>query len=85
MTAWRSDEELMLRYRGENSAFEMLYHRHEKPLFDFIYRTVMDAAETENLCQEAFSRVVRTRRNYRATQGTLTPWDPFPCVFAFLP
>lgn len=47
MTAWRSDEELMLRYRdGENSAFEMLYHRYEKPLFDFIYRMVMDAANT---------------------------------------
>jgi len=58
----------MLRYRdGENSAFEILYHRYEKPLFDFIYRMVMDAADTENLCQETFSRVVRTRKNYRAT------------------
>jgi len=68
MTTWRSDEELMLRYRdGENSAFEILYHRYEKPLFDFIYRMVMDAADTENLCQETFFRVVRTRKNYRAT------------------
>jgi RNA polymerase sigma-70 factor (ECF subfamily) len=68
MTAWQSDEELMLRYRdGENSAFEMLYGRYEKPLFDFIYRMVMDAADTENLCQETLFRVVRTRKNYRAT------------------
>jgi RNA polymerase sigma-70 factor (ECF subfamily) len=68
MTAWRSDEELMLRYRdGENSAFEMLYHRYEKPLFDFVYRMVMDAADTENVCQETFFRVVRTRKNYKAT------------------
>jgi len=67
MTAWRSDEELMLRYRdGENSALEMLYHRYEKPLFDFIYRTVMEAGDTENLCQETFFRVVRTRKNYKA-------------------
>lgn len=68
MTTWRSDEELMLRYRdGENSALEMLYGRYQKPLFDFIHRMVMDAAESENLCQEVFFRVVRTRKNYRAT------------------
>ena len=58
----------MLRYRdGENNALEMLYGRYEKPLFDFIYRMVIDAAETENLCQETFFRVVRTKKNYRAT------------------
>ena len=37
--------------------FEMLYGRYEKPLFDSIYRMVIDASETENLCQETFFRV----------------------------
>jgi RNA polymerase sigma-70 factor (ECF subfamily) len=67
MTTWRSDEELMLRYRdGENNALELLYGRYEKPIFDFIYRMVMDAAEAENLCQETFFRVVRSGRKYKA-------------------
>jgi len=59
----------MLRYRadGRTAPLRSSYHRYEKPLFDFIYRMVMDAADTENLCQETFFRVVRTRKNYRAT------------------
>ncbi len=65
---WRSDEELMLSYRdGDEYAFEMLYRRYEKPLLNFIYRVIMDAADAENLCQEAFFRVVRGRKKYRAT------------------
>lgn len=65
---WRSDEELMLMYRdGDESAFEMLYRRYEKPLLNFIYRITMDAADAENLCQEVFFRIVRGRRKYQAT------------------
>jgi len=71
---WRSDEELMLDYRdGDEYAFEMLYRRHEKPLLNFIYRMIMDAADAENLCQEAFFRVVRGRKKYRAT-GRFKTW-----------
>jgi RNA polymerase sigma-70 factor (ECF subfamily) len=63
-----SDEDLMLRFReGEESAFEILYSRHEKPLFNFLYRSVMDKTEAESLCQDTFFRVVRARRNYKAT------------------
>ena len=65
---WRSDEELMLSYRdGDEDAFEMLYRRYERPLLDFIYRMVMNAADAESLCQETFFRVVRGRRKYEAT------------------
>jgi len=68
MTTFRSDEELMLRYRdGDKAAFETLYERYEKPLFNFIYRMVMNDSDTENLFQETFHRVVRSRRNYRVT------------------
>ena len=36
-----SDEELMSRYcNGEEEAFEILYHRYEKPILSFIYRLV---------------------------------------------
>ena len=65
---WPSDEELMLSYRdGDEDAFDMLYRRYEKPLLNFIYRMVMNAADAESLCQDVFLRVVRVKRKYRAT------------------
>ena len=64
----RSDEELMLCYRGgDEAAFEMLYRRHEKPLLNFLYRLVMNAVDAENLCQETFFRIVRAKKKYEAT------------------
>lgn len=64
----RSDEELMLSYRGgDEAAFEMLYRRHEKPLLNFFYRVVMNAVDAENLCQETFFRIVRSKKKYEAT------------------
>lgn len=64
----RSDEELMLSYRGgDEAAFEMLYRRHEKHLLNFFYRVVMNAVEAENLCQETFFRIVRAKKKYEAT------------------
>jgi RNA polymerase sigma-70 factor (ECF subfamily) len=64
----QTDEELMLRYKdGDKDAFEVLYRRYERPVLDFIYRMVMDASEAESLCQEAFYKVVKSRKRYRAT------------------
>lgn len=55
----------MLNYRnGNKDSFEILYRRYEKPVFDLIYRTVMNASEAESLCQETFYRVVRARKKY---------------------
>jgi RNA polymerase sigma-70 factor (ECF subfamily) len=68
MTTWRTDEELMLRYRdGDTAAFEALYRRYERPLFDFINRLVPNSADTESLFQETFFRLVRAKGKYRAT------------------
>jgi RNA polymerase sigma-70 factor (ECF subfamily) len=65
---WPSDEDLMLSYRdGDEDAFDMLYRRYEKPLLNFIYRMVMNAADAESLCQDVFLRVVRVKRKYKAT------------------
>ncbi len=64
----RSDEDLMLGYRaGDDDAFEILYRRYEKPLLNFLYRVVKNAAEAENLCQETFFRIVRAKKKYVAT------------------
>ncbi len=64
----RTDEDLMLSYRaGDDDAFEILYRRYEKPLLNFLYRVVKNAAEAENLCQETFFRIVRAKKKYVAT------------------
>ena len=64
----RSDEELMLSCSdGDEGAFEILYRRYEKPIFSFIYRMVLSAADAEDLCQETFLKVVRATKKYRKT------------------
>ena len=68
MVTWQTDEELMLRYRdGDAAAFDALYRRYEKPLFDFIFRMAPNAADSESLFQETFFRLVRAKERYRAT------------------
>jgi RNA polymerase sigma-70 factor, ECF subfamily len=68
MVIGQTDEELMLRYRdGDAAAFETLYRRYERPLFDFIYRMAPNAAESESLFQETFFRLVRAKGRYRAS------------------
>jgi RNA polymerase sigma-70 factor (ECF subfamily) len=68
MKIQRTDEELMLQYKdGDEDAFEVLYRRYEKPVLNLIYRMVMDASEAESLCQEAFYKVVKSRKRYKAT------------------
>ena len=64
----RSDEELMLSCRdGDEGAFETLYRRYEKPVFSFIYRMVLSAADADDLCQETFFKVIRAKKKYRNT------------------
>ena len=70
----RSDEDLMLSCRdGDEGAFEVLYRRYEKPIFSFIYRLVMSAADAEDLCQETFLKVVRAKKKYRVS-GKFKTW-----------
>lgn len=65
---WRSDEDLMLMYQNGNiNAFEILYRRYERPLLDFIYRMVMNTSEAENLYQDTFCRVIKSKKKYKVT------------------
>ncbi len=55
-----ADERLMLRFQaGDDRAFEVLVRRHRTPVFSFLVRLTGDRARAEDLCQEAFLRVVR--------------------------
>jgi len=55
-----SDERLMLRFQaGDARAFEVLVQRHRTPVFTFLLRLTGDRARAEDLCQEAFLKVVK--------------------------
>ncbi|MDX1514642.1 MAG: RNA polymerase sigma factor [Gammaproteobacteria bacterium] len=60
------DEALMLRYRnGDVRAFELLYERHKGPLFRYFLRQCPQRAVAEELFQEVWTSVVRSRERYR--------------------
>lgn len=61
------DTRLMLRVRGdEPGAFEELVGRYQHRLVGILRHLVGDAAEAEDLAQEVFLRVYRSRTKYRA-------------------
>lgn len=68
MEAGDADGQLMLRYAaGEARAFDELYALHRSGLWRFIRRSVRDAAATDDVFQECWSRVITNRGRYRPT------------------
>ena len=60
------DAQLMVRYAaGEAHAFDELYAAHRSGLWRFIRRSVRDAAATDDVFQECWSRVIANRERYR--------------------
>ncbi len=58
--------QLMLRYAaGDAQAFDELYAAHRNGLWRFIRRSVKDAAATDDVFQECWSRVIASRASYR--------------------
>jgi len=56
------DTQLMLGVRaGDESSFAMLLERHRQPVVNFLYRMVQNQAVSEELAQEVFLRVYRSR------------------------
>jgi RNA polymerase sigma-70 factor (ECF subfamily) len=69
-----ADAQLMLRYAaGDARAFEELYERNRGGLWRFIRRLVRDAAATDDVFQECWSRVIGSRERYRPT-ARFTTW-----------
>ena len=68
------DAELMLRVReGDETSFALLLERHRTPLVRFLYRMVQNQAVSEELAQEVFLRVYRSRESYQPT-AKFTTW-----------
>ena len=64
----RSDENLMLAVRdGDLAAFEQIVVRHQTEAWRVAYRFTGDAAEAEDLAQEAFLRVLDAADRYEPT------------------
>jgi RNA polymerase sigma-70 factor, ECF subfamily len=60
-----NDAEVMLRVKaGDDGAFEYLVQKYRRPMVSFMYRMAHNAAAAEDLAQEVFLRVYRSRANY---------------------
>jgi RNA polymerase sigma-70 factor (ECF subfamily) len=69
-----SDAEIMLRVReGDDQGFNYLIEKYRKPIIHFMFRMVHNQAVAEELAQEVFLRVYRSRQTYRA-EARFTTW-----------
>jgi RNA polymerase sigma-70 factor, ECF subfamily len=69
-----SDEQLMLQYRaGDAGAFDRLYARHRAPLYRYFLRQVRPAAVAEELFQDVWMNLIRTRGHYEV-RAKFTTW-----------
>ena len=69
-----ADAELMLRVReGDPASFPLLLERHRGAVMHFLYRMVLNPAVAEELAQEVFLRVYKSRASYEPA-AKFTTW-----------
>jgi len=69
-----SDAAIMLRVAaGDESGFNYLVGKHYRAMIHFLFRMVRNQAVAEELAQEVFLRVYRSRESYRA-EAKFTTW-----------
>ncbi len=76
VSGWKdlSDAEIMLRVReGDDSGFDLLIEKYRRPIVHFMFRMVHNQAVAEELAQEVFLRVYRSRTSYRA-EAKFSTW-----------
>ena len=70
-----ADEELMyLVQDGNPEAFELMYDHHGGPAFSLAYRMVGDRTVAEDIIQEAFLSIWRSRARYQRDRGSVRSW-----------
>lgn len=74
VAALERDAQLMLRVReGDDGSFALLLNQHRRPVVHFLFRMVQNQAVSEELAQEVFLRVYRSRASYEPT-AKFTTW-----------
>jgi RNA polymerase sigma-70 factor (ECF subfamily) len=69
-----SDADVMLRVKaGDDAAFEYLVQKYRRPMVGYMYRMCHNVAAAEDLAQEVFLRVFRSRGNYEPS-AKFTTW-----------
>jgi RNA polymerase sigma-70 factor (ECF subfamily) len=72
--AGMEDSAIMLELSAGNmAAFDFLLERYRKPIIHFMYRMTHNQAVAEELAQEVFLRVYRSRETYRA-EARFSTW-----------
>jgi RNA polymerase sigma-70 factor (ECF subfamily) len=69
-----SDAEVMLRVKAvDDAAFDYLLQKYRRPMQNFMYRMARNPAVAEELAQEVFFRIYRSREKYEAN-AKFTTW-----------
>jgi RNA polymerase sigma-70 factor, ECF subfamily len=72
--AEQNDASVMLRVKaGDDAAFNYLVEKYRRPMVGFMFRMAHNAAAAEDLAQEVFLRVYRSREKYEAS-AKFTTW-----------
>ncbi len=70
----KSSTQLMLRFQaGEEQAFAQLFEAHQRTVLNIVYRYLGNQSEAEDLAQEVFIRVYRSKERY-SPQARFTTW-----------
>jgi len=70
-----ADEDVMtLVQAGDPRAFEVLFDRHSGAAFSLAYRMVGNRVTAEDISQEAFLSIWRSRLRYRSDRGSVRTW-----------
>ncbi|MGH2589619.1 MAG: sigma-70 family RNA polymerase sigma factor [Actinomycetota bacterium] len=70
-----ADEDLMpLVARNDPAAFEVFYDRHGGAAYSLAHRIVGDPAAAEDVTQEAFLSIWRSKARYDQTRGSVRAW-----------
>jgi RNA polymerase sigma-70 factor (ECF subfamily) len=74
VAALEHDAELMLRVKdGDEASFELLLDKYRHSVVSYLYRMVQNQGVAEELAQEVFFRVYRSRASYEPT-AKFTTW-----------
>ena len=68
------DAELMLRVKkGDAQAFEELVDKYKQPILNFVYRTLRDSPDMEDIAQNVFIQVFKSADRYRV-EAKFSTW-----------